>query len=55
MYKRQGYNRAARLIEELQDKGIVGPADGAKPRVVLMSIEAFEAQYQVQGEEQDLF
>lgn len=52
---RIGYNRAARLIEELQDKGIVGPADGAKPRVVLMSIEAFEAQYQVQGEEQDLF
>lgn len=52
---RIGYNRAARLIEELQDKGIVGPADGAKPRVVLMSREAFEAQYQVLGEEQDLF
>ncbi len=52
---RIGYNRAARLIEELQDRGIVGPADGAKPRVVLMSIEAFEAQYSNSGTEQTLF
>jgi S-DNA-T family DNA segregation ATPase FtsK/SpoIIIE len=31
---RIGYARAARLIDMLEDKGIVGPADGAKPREV---------------------
>jgi DNA segregation ATPase FtsK/SpoIIIE, S-DNA-T family len=32
---RIGYPRAARLINELEDEGIVGPADGSKPRQVL--------------------
>jgi len=31
---RIGYNRAARLIEILEEKGMVGPADGSKPRRV---------------------
>ncbi|MDP1884170.1 MAG: DNA translocase FtsK 4TM domain-containing protein [Candidatus Moranbacteria bacterium] len=31
---RVGYARAARLLDILEDKGIVGPADGAKPREV---------------------
>lgn len=31
---RIGYSRAARLIDMLEEKGIVGPADGAKPRTV---------------------
>jgi len=31
---RVGYSRAARLIDMLEEKGIVGPADGAKPREV---------------------
>jgi S-DNA-T family DNA segregation ATPase FtsK/SpoIIIE len=30
-----GYNRAANLIDELESKGIVGPAQGAKPRSVM--------------------
>jgi len=32
---RVGYARAARLIDMLEDRGIVGPADGAKPREIL--------------------
>jgi len=31
---RVGYARAARLLDILEDKGIVGPSDGAKPREV---------------------
>lgn len=33
---RIGYNRAARIIECMEREGIVGPADGAKPREVLV-------------------
>ena len=32
-----GYARASRLVDLLEDRGIVGPSDGAKPRKVLMS------------------
>jgi S-DNA-T family DNA segregation ATPase FtsK/SpoIIIE len=32
---RVGYNRAARMIEMMEKDGIVGPADGSKPRKVL--------------------
>ena len=32
---RIGYNRAARIIEVMEKEGLVGPADGAKPREVL--------------------
>lgn len=30
-----GYNRAARLVEEMEQRGIVGPAQGSKPRQVI--------------------
>lgn len=33
---RVGYARAARLIENMEDQGIIGPADGARPRDVLI-------------------
>ena len=33
---RVGYNRAARMIEMMEEDGIVGPADGSKPRQVLV-------------------
>jgi len=36
---RIGYNRASRLIEELESRGIVGPEDGSKPRKVLITME----------------
>jgi S-DNA-T family DNA segregation ATPase FtsK/SpoIIIE len=34
---RVGYARAARLIETMEDQGLIGPADGARPREVLIS------------------
>ena len=30
-----GYNRAARLVEEMEHRGIVGPANGSKPREII--------------------
>lgn len=35
-----GYNRAGRIMDQLEDAGIVGPANGAKPRDVIFSTEA---------------
>ncbi len=40
---RLGYARAGRLVDEMERKGIVGPKDGAKPRMCLISREEFEA------------
>ena len=34
---RIGYSRAARIMEEMEDQGIIGAADGARPREVLIS------------------
>jgi len=39
---RVGFNRAARIIEQLSEAGVVGPDEGTKPRRVLMTIEQFE-------------
>ena len=39
---RIGYNRAARIIDMMEDRQIVGPADGARPRQVLISREDLE-------------
>lgn len=38
---RIGYNRAARLIDMLETRGIVGPSDGSRPRKVLMTEEQY--------------
>lgn len=42
---RIGYTRAGRLMDTLESMGIVGPAEGAKPREVLMSSEEAEERF----------
>lgn len=37
-----GFNRAARIMEQLAEAGVVGEEEGTKPRKVLMSMEQFE-------------
>ena len=37
-----GFNRAARIMDQLCEAGVVGPEEGPKPRKVLMSMEEFE-------------
>lgn len=37
-----GFNRAARIMDQLADAGVVGEEEGTKPRKVLMSLEQFE-------------
>lgn len=37
-----GYNRAARCIDLLEDRGIIGPSRGSKPREVLVKVEGKE-------------
>ncbi len=37
-----GFNRAARIMDQLSDAEVVGPEEGTKPRKVLMSAEQFE-------------
>ena len=34
-----GYNRAARAIDLLEERGIIGPNNGSKPREVLVKLE----------------
>ncbi len=40
---RIGYTRAARLVDAMEQQGIVGPADGANPREVLISPEQIDS------------
>ena len=37
-----GYNRAARIIDLLEERGIIGPQNGSKPREVLVKLESDE-------------
>ena len=40
---RIGYNRAARLVDELEAHGVIGPSEGSKPRKVFLQAESEEA------------
>jgi len=42
---RIGYNRAARLVETMEELGIVGPATGSKPRELLLSRDEVEYRF----------
>lgn len=39
---RVGYTRAARLIDAMEDRGVVGPYEGSKPREVLISKDHYD-------------
>ena len=41
-YLKVGFNRAARIMDQLEEAGIVGPEEGTKPRKVLMTKEEYE-------------
>ena len=37
---RLGYTRAARIVDILEQRGILGPGEGAKPREILVDLDA---------------
>lgn len=51
---RVGYARAARLLDILEEMGVVGPGDGAKPREVLVSQDELEENFSTELDETDL-
>ena len=46
-----GYARAARIVDEMEEKGIVGPFQGSKPRAILITKEQWAA---MQGQSQQM-
>lgn len=43
---RIGYNRAARIIDEIEDKGIIGPSDGSRPRQLLITEDEYYGNFE---------
>ncbi|MES1194959.1 MAG: DNA translocase FtsK, partial [Opitutus sp.] len=39
---RIGYNRAARIMDLMEDKGIVGPENGSSPREILVDLDTYQ-------------
>ena len=48
-----GYARAARIVDEMEEKGIVGPFQGSKPRTILITKEQWEARKSGNAEQMD--
>uniref|UniRef100_UPI0040564E68 DNA translocase FtsK 4TM domain-containing protein n=1 Tax=Agathobacter sp. TaxID=2021311 RepID=UPI0040564E68 len=48
-YLKVGFNRAARIMDQLEEAGIVGPEEGTKPRKVLMSSDEFAGNFKNDG------
>ncbi|NLP34836.1 MAG: DNA translocase FtsK, partial [Clostridiales bacterium] len=46
---RIGFNRAARIMDQLAEVGVVGPEEGTKPRKVIMTLEQFEEYLEQNG------
>ena len=44
-----GYSRAARLVDQMEEKGVVGPFEGSKPRQVLITKEQWQEMQFKQG------
>ena len=49
-----GYARAARIVDEMEEKGIVGPFQGSKPRAILVTKEQWATMRGGQGEQLSL-
>lgn len=47
---RLGYNRAARIMDMMESRGIVGPSDGSKPRTILMTEAELEKMKEENGD-----
>lgn len=45
-----GYSRAARMLDELEERGIVGPAEGSKPRKVYLNASEENASFVMEDE-----
>lgn len=46
-----GYARAARIVDEMEEKGIVGPFQGSKPRAILVTKEQWQARKNGQNQQ----
>ena len=44
-----GYSRAARLVDQMEEKGVVGPFEGSKPRQVLITKDQWQEMQFKQG------
>ena len=40
-----GFNRAARIVDQMEEFGVIGPQNGSKPREILMNAQTFETTY----------
>lgn len=48
-----GYARAARIVDEMEEKGIVGPFQGSKPRAILITKEQWQARKNGQDDQME--